>query len=214
MPAERLPDHLDATRLTVRRWTVDDVDRMAVAVHESLDHLRPWMPWVALEPLPRAERVELVEGWTAGWEAGSDLFAGFFVGDLAIGSGGLHHRLGPDALEIGYWVHPDHVGRGYATEAAAALATLAFRAPGIERVEIHHDTNNEASAAVPRRLGFTWLGAFVDEVLAPAECGVEGRWAMSRADWAASTASTASTASRRGHARRRPVAPPSAGRRT
>lgn len=178
-----LPDHAVGARLTVRRWTLDDVDRMAVAIDESLDHLRPWMPWVAFEPLSRADRVELVEGWTSDWEAGGDVVAGFFLGELPIGGGGLHHRVGPDALEIGYWVHVDHVGHGYASEAASVLTSLAFTVPGIERVEIHHDTNNEASAAVPRRLGFTWLGAFVDEPLAPAECGVESRWSMARADW-------------------------------
>ena len=34
-------------------------------------------------------------------------------------------RVGPVAIEIGYWIRSDHAGRGYATEAAAILVEAA-----------------------------------------------------------------------------------------
>jgi len=37
-----------------------------------------------------------------------------------LGEVGLMPRIGPGALEIGYWVHIDHVGRRLATEASHA----------------------------------------------------------------------------------------------
>ena len=37
---------------------------------------------------------------------------------VVLGSTGLHPRVGPEALEIGYWVRTDQTGRGLATEAA------------------------------------------------------------------------------------------------
>ena len=53
-------------------------------------------------------------------------------------------------LEIGYWVHVDHLQKGYATEMARILTSAAFTVPGIERVEIHHDKANTRSGAIPR----------------------------------------------------------------
>ncbi len=40
---------------------------------------------------------------------------------VVLGGSGLHTRIGPGALEIGYWVQADHIGKGYATEVCAAL---------------------------------------------------------------------------------------------
>ncbi len=63
-------------------------------------------------------------------------------------------RIGPGGLEIGYWLHPDYVGRGIATLAIGMLTSEAFRI-GADYVEIVHDTANVRSTGIPRRLGFT-----------------------------------------------------------
>ena len=72
-----------------------------------------------------------------------------------LGSSGLHTRLGDKAREIGYWIHVDHIGQGYATETAAALTRVAFCIDAVDRVEIHCDPANATSAAIPARLGYT-----------------------------------------------------------
>jgi RimJ/RimL family protein N-acetyltransferase len=74
--------------------------------------------------------------------------------DTLIGGAGLHPRIGPDALEIGYWIAEPHTRRGYATEAAAALTAAAFALPHIAHVEIRCDPRNVASARVPAKLGY------------------------------------------------------------
>lgn len=66
---------------------------------------------------------------------------------------------GPWTLEIGlYWaLAPGHRGRGYATEAAGALARFAFAALNPARLVATTEHANAASLAVMRRLGMRVL---------------------------------------------------------
>jgi RimJ/RimL family protein N-acetyltransferase len=57
-------------------------------------------------------------------------------------------------LEIGYWVHLDHIGRGGATAVAGGLTDAAFRLRGVDRVEFHCDAANLRGAAIPPMLGY------------------------------------------------------------
>lgn len=138
----------------LRRWHRGDVDAVHRAVTESLDHLRPFMVWVG-NGYDRQSAVTFLEDSTVQW-ADRTAF-GYAIltpsGEL-IGSCGLMARIGPGGLEIGYWVHKDHTRRGVATRAAGALRDEAFRI-GADYVEIVHDLANQASGAVPKRLGFT-----------------------------------------------------------
>ncbi len=62
-----------------------------------------------------------------------------------------------DDIEVGWHLHPDSWGRGYATEAAAAAVDRAFAA-GLKRMYAVVKPGNTASIAVTRRLGMTPLG--------------------------------------------------------
>jgi RimJ/RimL family protein N-acetyltransferase len=55
--------------------------------------------------------------------------------------------------EIGWVFHPDHEGRGYATEAALALAIMAFDTLGVHRLFARLDVANSGSARLCERLG-------------------------------------------------------------
>jgi RimJ/RimL family protein N-acetyltransferase len=67
----------------------------------------------------------------------------------------LHDAAGPtEEVEVGWHLHPRHQGRGYATEAAAALLAAAEQA-GLSRVLALTDPDNLASQAVAARLGMT-----------------------------------------------------------
>lgn len=180
---ERPPDHLQTPRLTLRRWVADDAPFLNAAILASIEHLRPWMPWVAAEPVSVPDRVELFERWDREWQQGGDLVMGIFKDGDVVGGSGLHTRRGPGVLEIGYWVHVDHAKQGIATEAAAALTTAAFTVDGIDRVEIHHDKANVASAGVPRRLGYTLVDESANAISSPGEVGIDCRWVMRRDDW-------------------------------
>jgi ribosomal-protein-serine acetyltransferase len=177
---QRLPERVEADGLALRRWTPADVAALGRAVEESAEHLRPWMPWAADEPLPTVDRWALLERWQGEWEAGGDSVLGAFVAGAVAGSFGLHRRRGPETLEIGYWVHVAHLRQGIATRAVAALGEAALAVPGITRVEIHHDEANLASAGVARRAGYSFVGERADVPEAPAEVGVDWTWRIER----------------------------------
>jgi RimJ/RimL family protein N-acetyltransferase len=126
------------------------------AIVDSLEHLRPWMPWVEQEPEPLPRKARRLRRFRASFDSGRDLVYGLFDPDetQVLGGIGLHRRIGAGAGEIGYWVHVDHTGRGLGTEAAAALTRSGFEIEKLRRIEIHCDPANAPSAAIPRKLGF------------------------------------------------------------
>jgi RimJ/RimL family protein N-acetyltransferase len=70
-------------------------------------------------------------------------------------------RLGPTgvkAAHLGYAIHADHWGRGYATDASRVLLRFAFGPLGKHRVSAAIGPDNEASIAVVKRLGFSYEG--------------------------------------------------------
>ncbi len=166
-----------------RAYERSDAEALEAAVAASLEHLRPWMAWAAGPPAGVAWRQGWIRDVRAEEADGGDRYRGFFdarTGEL-LGGGGLHRRIGPRAWEIGYWVRADRVRRGVATAAVRALVAEAFADPEVEAVQIHHDDANAASGGVARRAGFTDLGTFAVEPVAPADTGVERRWRLERA---------------------------------
>jgi RimJ/RimL family protein N-acetyltransferase len=76
-------------------------------------------------------------------------------------------RIGPTgvkAAHLGYAIHADHWGRGYATDACRTLLRFAFTTLGKHRVSAAIGPDNEASIAVVKRLGFVYEGRIRDHV--------------------------------------------------
>lgn len=66
-------------------------------------------------------------------------------------------------LEVGYELHPDHWGKGYATEVCRALTELAAETHPDEQLEAVIDPANVASRIVLERCGFVETGSGTDE---------------------------------------------------
>ena len=75
---------------------------------------------------------------------------------LLAGSCGLGRRPS-GTVELGYWVARPFWGRGFATEASAALVDIA-RALRLPRLQASHFLDNPASGRVLEKLGFEPLG--------------------------------------------------------
>jgi RimJ/RimL family protein N-acetyltransferase len=154
--AKTPPYRLESERLVVRCWQPSDARLLDEAIGSSVEHLRPWMPWIVREPLAFRDRIEFLRSARAYFDRDEDYPVGVFdrTEKRVLGGAGLHKRLGPVALEIGYWIRQDSVRRGLCTEVAALLTHVAFVRCGVERVEIHADPANTASQGVPAKLGF------------------------------------------------------------
>ncbi|MCU1677003.1 MAG: rimJ2, partial [Frankiales bacterium] len=146
------------------------------AVVASRAHLRPWMPWADASPMTTAER----RAWFAAQTAAGDLLFGAWHGGELVGAVGLHRRIDPGGMEIGYWVHVDHVRRGFATEMARQACAIAFASPNVTHVEIHHDVANAPSGRVAAALGFTVVAEVPSRIKAPGGKGVDRVWRLER----------------------------------
>jgi RimJ/RimL family protein N-acetyltransferase len=164
--------------VTLRRFRAEDVDALFQAVTESLDELRPWMPWAA--DYSRASAEEYLAGSVKDWDEGTAYNYAIVTGDALAGSIGLMTRCGPGGLEIGYWVRSAYTGRGLATAATAALVGQAFGLPGVDWVEIVHDELNVASGQIPRKLGFTEAGRRPLDMPTPSGTGTGVVWRLTR----------------------------------
>jgi ribosomal-protein-serine acetyltransferase len=184
-----LPGLIEGEGLVLRCWTVADAAAMHDAVTASLEHLRPRMPWIRFEPLSRADREALIAGFERDRLAGGDVILGIWRGGTVVGGAGLHRRIGDGGLEIGYWVHIDHVGEGIATTATRLLTDVAVRQPGIDRVEIRHDVTNAASERIPEKLGYAPVGEVTSTLdLAPADTGTDRVWRTTPRTWTVGSA--------------------------
>jgi RimJ/RimL family protein N-acetyltransferase len=164
--------------LLLTRPVPADLDDLKSAVNSSFEELRPWFPW-AQQPATDESIGSFLTQVEQSWDAGSGFaYVGREVGGNGRPSGGgivcgcgLHVRLGPGALEIGYWVRTDRTRRGVATGAAGALTRAAFALPGVERVQIHCDQANQPSAGVAAKLGYVLDRTEPKEPAAPGETG-------------------------------------------
>lgn len=80
-------------------------------------------------------------------------------GELA-GAIGLVFQPKHDRAEVGYWVGKPFWGRGYATEAAAAITGYAFESLRYNRVSAYHFTRNPASGRVLVKVGMRHEGTW------------------------------------------------------
>jgi RimJ/RimL family protein N-acetyltransferase len=183
---ERLPKAVEEDDFVVRVWQPDDAEIMHEAVVESTEHLRPWMDWIAQEPMTVSQRRSLIEDWERSWELGGSVPMGVFQAGVVVGGSGYVNRK-EHSLEIGYWVRVGYLGKGHAMRAARLLTSAAFAIPEINRVEIHHDKANVRSAAIPPRLGYQFLKEKPQEIRAPGHMGIACVWIFTRRDWAALT---------------------------
>ncbi len=142
-------------RLVLRPLRSADVDAVLRASQDP-----ETQRWISALPVPytRENAREFVEVTAARERAdGQGLPSAVEVDGELVGTAGASLRPGRLGPEIGYSIAPWARRRGYAAEAARALADWALGL-GAPRVHLYTDVGNTASQAVARRAGFTQEG--------------------------------------------------------
>jgi RimJ/RimL family protein N-acetyltransferase len=148
-------------RLDIRPWTDDpsDVDRV-FSIYSRWEVAR----WLGAQPRTMADRAEAataIERWTE-FGARDHRYGCWAIevrGTGAVAGSVLFKPLpdGDGEVEVGWHLHPDSWGHGYATEAARGAVERGF-AGGLPEVYAVVRPDNEPSMAVCRRLGMAPLG--------------------------------------------------------
>lgn len=193
-----VPAELHTERLLLRVPRAGDGQRLYEAVAESLPELRRFIasvPWVAEEPSPQASE-RYCRQTSASFIARTNLAYLMFErgSGLLVGSAGLHRpQWELPQFEVGYWCRSSHTGRGYTSEAVAALVQLAEQGLKAVRVELITDEENLASRAVARHAGFALEGTLRNERRAP-DGGLRHTCVYARCGGAAVAGASASAA--------------------
>lgn len=132
-----------------------------------------------VEQMPPHERAEVSSAWLALLDGSGSIdtwIHGFTLvhraDGSAVGKCGFKGPPGADGtVEIAYGVAPEHQGKGYATEAAAALVTYAFKHPQVRVVRAHTLPQPNASTRVLTKCGFRKVGEVIDP-----DDGLVWRW--------------------------------------
>lgn len=105
---------------------------------------------------------------------------GEVIGDVLAVWASAAHRQG----EVGYVIHPDHQGNGYATEAVEPLLRILFEDLGLHRVAGRLEARNGASARVLEKLGMRPEAHLVENEWVKGEWQSESVYAILDREWA------------------------------
>ncbi len=105
--------------------------------------------------------------------------SGTVIGTVNLTLRSEEHRQG----EIGYVFHPDHQGRGYATEAMQALLDYGFQTGRFHRIYGRCDARNFSSARLMERLGMRREAHFVENEWFKGVWGSEFMYAILKREW-------------------------------
>ena len=178
------PERLRSPRMLIRCWHPDDAPAFKRSLDASLEAMRPWIPWTRAEPSELSVLTARLAGYREDFFAGRDALYGLLDLDdrEVLGGIGLYRRVGPGAIELGYWIRSDLAGRGLTTEASRVLTEVAFSLPDIDRIEVHCDPDNGASVAIPRKLGYRHRETVhIEDERATNESGATMIWEMTAA---------------------------------
>ena len=151
-------------------------ERVAAFQRENREHLAPWSPTRPpdfFETLGQRRRISLA---LSEWEADRSLRAVMLLRDdpdgAIIGECNLSNfvRGAFQACHLGYSIDARFEGRGLMAEALRALTDHAFGELDLHRVMANYRPENERSARLLERLGFTKEGLAKDYLL------IDGEW--------------------------------------
>jgi RimJ/RimL family protein N-acetyltransferase len=175
---------IETERLLIRPNIERDLD--AVFAFQSRDDVTRYIPWYSRS---REEVRQVLDARKLMTDLQKDNDAlvlavvererDALIGEIYLFLTSAEHRQG----EIGYLIHPDYHGQGYATEAARVALRLGFEHFGMHRIVARCDARNEPSRRVMERLGMRREAHLRENELFKGEWSDELVYAMLEWEW-------------------------------
>jgi RimJ/RimL family protein N-acetyltransferase len=197
----RTPEYGDSsvstlTTSSLRLRLLTDADVPALLSYRGDADVCRYLPFPPMDEAEISRRLETQWARTTLDEDGQGVTLGVvrrdtgkLVGDVVIILRSREHGVG----EIGWVFSPSVAGRGFATEAANVMLSLAFRNFGLRRVIARLDERNDASARLCERLGMRLEARLVENEVFKGELTTELDYAILSREWAAQQAQPTST---------------------
>jgi [ribosomal protein S5]-alanine N-acetyltransferase len=156
-----IPTEYTSERLLLRRYRPEDAPAYFRMLGENQVHLREFMPAILVN-VQNADDVRAVIDWQIEeWQRGELFIMGLweksrgeYVGEVYLANADWD----VPCIEVGYFTVKQQGGKGYASEACRVACRIAFERLGVRRVELQCAADNEKSARVAQRCGFTLEG--------------------------------------------------------
>lgn len=147
---------LSTPRLVIRNW--EERDRALFHRINSDDQVMEFFPFrrdrAASDAVMDEMRLDIAaRGY--GWTAAELTATGQCIGFVGLNPAEIEPIVPPGSTEIGWRLAPEFWGKGYVTEAAAALLAHAFGPLAMDEIISFAVTTNTRSRAVMQRLGMT-----------------------------------------------------------
>lgn len=164
-----MPMPIETPRLILRNVLPGDGATLHEMKAETLQQLKKWMPWAKDDNTAEDDEIVARRNHARFILREDMMMLGFEKdGGRCVVSTGLHRfDWESRTFEIGYWVRASAQGRGYASEAANALARYAFGQLNARKVTICHAGGNDASRRIIEKLGFDKEGVFRQAEILP-----------------------------------------------
>ena len=145
----------ETARCLLRCSTVEDIPHVFSATrYPGFNDGMQWEPPASIDELsePLAENLR-------GWEAG-EIFV-FTIADLSsnhlLGRIGIRNTNRVDVWNLGFWMHPEHQGKGYMTASVIAIIEFGFERLGATRIEASYALWNKPSQRVLQKSGLRFI---------------------------------------------------------
>lgn len=137
---EATRDCIQTARLVLRPYLSADADRVVSLLGDF--EVSKWLAKIP-HPFTHTDLKLTNDDGSSRWPDGAAItLDGVLIGGISCGD------------HLGYWIAPDHWGRGYASEAAAAAADDFFQRRSDDQLASGYFEGNEASLRILKRLGF------------------------------------------------------------
>jgi RimJ/RimL family protein N-acetyltransferase len=176
---------IETERLRLRFHTPEDY--AALLALQSREDVTRWLYWgprgadAVRESLAMKIAATRIERDGDPFTLAIEPKGGGYAGDVVLWPTSHEHRQG----ELGYILHPDFHGRGYAAEAASVMLGLGFRHFGMRRIVGSAEARNAASARVLEKLGMRREAHLVENEYVRGEWQSEVIYAVLEREWRA-----------------------------